>query len=186
MRTTLAAENKALAAAGIDAELVKMSARMEVLQRSLERKQAAFDARLSAHFDAVRATNGQPLNDKRNGAATLRQWERQNDALRSAQAGIEVTQAAIEREAETIERVAAVELPAAIQSRIDAGELSQRRKHPNTFFVTGVGKARIVLRPDGQVAHRYARCITDPEQRRVFARVYNAIHAETTAPEAAG
>lgn len=161
-----------------------MSARMEVLQRSLERKQAAFDARLSAHFDAVRATNGQPLNDKRNGAATLRQWERQNDALRSAQASIEVTQAAIEREAATIERIAAVALPEAIQSRIDAGELSQWRKHPTTFFVTGVEKARIVLRPDGQVAHRYARCITDPEQRRVFARVYNAIHAETTAPEA--
>lgn len=162
-----------------------MSARLELLQRSLERKQAAFDARLSAHFDAVRATNGQPLNDKRNGAATLRQWERHNDALRAAQASIEVTQAAIEREAATIERIAAVALPEAIQSRIDAGELSQWRKHPNTFFVTGVGKARIVLRPDGQVAHRYARCITDPEQRRVFARVYNAIHAETTAPEAA-
>lgn len=161
-----------------------MSARMEVLQRSLERKQAAFDARLAAHFDAVRATNGQPLNDKRNGAATLRQWERQNDALRTAQASIEVTQAAIEREAATIERVAAVELPAAIQSRIDTGELSQWRKYPNTFFVAGVEKARIVLLPDGQVAHRYARCITDPEQRLVFARVYNAIHAEITETEA--
>lgn len=161
-----------------------MSARMEVLQRSLERKQAAFDARLSAHFDAVRATNGQPLNDKRNCAATLRQWERQNDALRSAQASIEVTHAAIDREVATIERIAAVALPDAIQSRIDAGELSQWRKHPTTFFVTGVEKARIVLLPDGQVAHRYARCITDPEQRRVFARVYNAIHEETTAPEA--
>lgn len=162
-----------------------MSARMEVLKRSLERKQAAFDARLSAHFDAARATNGQPLNDKRNGAATLKQWDRQNNALRSAQAGIEATQAAIEREAATIERIAAVELPAAIQSRIDAGELSQWRKHPHTFFVAGVEKARIVLLPDGRVAHRYVRCIPDPEQRRVFARVYNAIHAETTAKEAA-
>lgn len=160
-----------------------MSARLAVLHRSLERKQAAFDARLAAHFDSVRATNGQPLNDKRNGAVTLRQWERQNDALRSAQASIEVTQAAIEREAATIERIAAVELPAAIQSRIDTGELAQWRKHPNTFFVGGVEKARIVLLPDGQVAHRYARCIPNPEQRRVFACVYNAIHAEITAPE---
>lgn len=161
-----------------------MSARLELLQRSLERKQAAFDARLSAHFDAVRATNGQPLNDKRNGTATLRQWERQNDALRAAQASIEVTQAAIEREAATIERVAAVELPKAIKSRIDTGVLSQWRKHPTTFFVAGVEKARIVLLPDGRVAHRYVRCIPDPEQHRVFARVYNAIHEETTAPEA--
>ena len=154
-----------------------MSARLELLQRSLERKQAAFDARLSAHFDAVRATNGQPLNDKRNGAATLRQWERHNDALRAAQASIEVTQAAIEREAATIERVAAVELPAAIQSRIDAGELSQWRKHPTTFFVTGVEKARIVLLPDGQVAHRYASQIKDAAQHKVFAKTYNALRA---------
>lgn len=161
-----------------------MSARMEVLQRSLERKQAAFDAQLAAHFDAVRATNGQPLNDKRNGAATLRQWERQNDALRSAQAGIEVTQAAIERESVTLSRVASVDLPAAIRELIDLGVLIQWRKHPTTFFVAGVDKARIVLRPDGQVAHRYVRCIPDPEQRRVFARVYNEIYAETTTTEA--
>lgn len=160
------------------------SPRLRVLKASLAKKQARFDERIGQHFAAVRAANGQPLNDKRNGESTMKKWERQNDALRSAQAGIEVTQAAIEREAATIERVAAVELPAAIQSRIEAGELSQWRKHPTTFFVAGVEKARIVLLPDGQVAHRYARCITDPEQRRVFARVYNAIHAEITETEA--
>lgn len=154
-----------------------MSARLELMQRSLERKQAAFDARLSAHFDAARATNGQPLNDKRNGESTMKKWERQNDALRSAQAGIEVTQAAIEREAATIERVTAVELPAAIQSRIEAGVLSQWRKHPTTFFVTGVGKARIVLLPDGQVAHRYASQIKDAAQHKIFAKTYNELRA---------
>lgn len=154
-----------------------MSARMDVLQRSLERKQAAFDARLSAHFDAVRATNGQPLNDKRNGASTLKKWERQNDALRSDQESIEVTRSAIEREVATIERIAAVALPEAIQSRIDAGQLSQWRKHPTTFFVTGVDKARIVLKPDGSIAHRYASQIQDAAQYKVFAKTYNALRA---------
>lgn len=156
---------------------VQDSHRLRVLKASLAKKQAAFDARLAVHFDAVRATNGQPLNDKRNGVATLRQWERQNDALRSAQAGIEVTQAAIEREAATIERIAAVGLPAAIQSRIDTGELVQWSKHPTTFFVTGVEKARIVLLPDGQVAHRYASQIKDAAQHKVFAKTYNALRA---------
>lgn len=164
---------------------VLTSPRLRVLEESLAKKQAQFDERLAQHFADVRSANGQPLNDKRNGAATLRQWERQNDALRAAQASIEVTQAAIEREAATIERVAAVELPKAIKSRIDTGVLSQWRKHTTTFFVAGVEKARIVLLPDGRVAHRYVRCIPDPEQHRVFARVYNAIHAEITETEVA-
>ncbi len=164
---------------------VLTSPRLRVLEESLAKKQAQFDERLAQHFADVRSANGQPLNDKRNGVATLNKWERQNDALRAAQASIEVTQAAIEREAATIERVAAVELPKAIKSRIDTGVLSQWRKHPTTFFVSGVEKARIVLLPDGRVAHRYVRCIPDPEQHRVFARVYNAIHAEITETEVA-
>ncbi|MGN6746881.1 hypothetical protein, partial [Neisseria sp. P0024.S002] len=58
------------------------SRRMEILQQSLAKKQAAFDKRLQNHFDDVLSANGQPLNDKRNGQATLNRWERQNDGLR--------------------------------------------------------------------------------------------------------
>ena len=73
------------------------SRRMEILQQSLVKKQAAFDKRLQNHFDDVLSANGQPLNDKRNGQATLNRWERQNDGLRSADKEIEKTQRAIER-----------------------------------------------------------------------------------------
>ena len=54
------------------------SKRMEVLQRSLEKKQTKFDRQLQKHVDDVRGANGQPLNDKRNGRATLNRWEKQN------------------------------------------------------------------------------------------------------------
>lgn len=163
---------------------VQDSPRLRVLKASLEKKQARFDERIGQHFAAVRAANGQPLNDKRNGASTLKKWAKQEDALRSLQEGIETTSRAIERERSAIARAAEVDLPDAIKRGIADGLLIQWRKHPTTFFVAGVEKARIVLLPDGQVAHRYARCITDPEQRRVFARVYNAIHAEITETEA--
>ena len=65
------------------------SRRMKILQQSLVKKQAAFDQRLQNHFDDVRSANGQPLNDKRNGQATLNRWERQNDGLRTADKEIE-------------------------------------------------------------------------------------------------
>lgn len=71
------------------------SRRMEILQQSLAKKQAAFDIRLQNHFDDVLSANGQPLNDKRNGQATLNRWERQNDGLRTANKEIEKTQRAM-------------------------------------------------------------------------------------------
>lgn len=157
-----------------------MSRRLEILQRSLERKTEAMDAKIGAHFESVRSANGQPLNDKRNGRATMAGWERQNDAIRSVADGIEKTKAAIEREQSAIDRVeaAAASLPEPVKREIAAGLLTQWRKHPRTFFVAGVDKARIVLLDDGRLAHRYAASITDAGQRRTFARTFNALSKE--------
>jgi len=157
-----------------------MSKRLEILNRSLERKIEAMDAKIGAHFDSVRSANGQPLNDKRNGRATMASWDRQNDAIRSIADGIEKTKAAIEREQAKILRVESVadSLPGPIKREIAAGLLTQWRKHPRTFFVAGVDKARIVLLDDGRLAHRYAASITDADQRRTFARTYNALSKE--------
>ena len=158
-----------------------MSARLAVLEASLTKKQAHFDAKLSAHFASVASANGQPLNDKRNGAKTLARWEDQNASLRRANEGIARTENAMERERSALARAAVVAdtLPAAIAARLADGSLAQWRKHPTTFFVPGVDKARIVLL-DGakQVAHRYVSSITDPEQRRVFARAFNTLSTE--------
>ena len=47
-----------------------MTKRLDILKASLEKKEAAMDAKISEHFATVKEANGQPLNDKRNGAAT--------------------------------------------------------------------------------------------------------------------
>lgn len=154
------------------------NARLRVLERSLERKTALFDQNLGSHFSAVKAANGQPLNDKKNGASTLSRWEKQDDALRRLAEGIEKTKRAIERETSALERASSVLLPAAVQSRLAMGLLTQWRRHPTTFFVAGVDKARIVLLPDGTVGHRYTKTISDPVQWRTFAKVFNELSRE--------
>lgn len=157
-----------------------MSKKLERLKASLEKKNQIFDEKLQIHFDEVAKTNGQPLNDKRNGAATINRWERQNNALHSIDESIERTKEAIERE-ENAERVIAYVnevIPAEILKLVDSGELIQWRKHPTTFFVSGVEMARIVWDEKRKVvAHRYANELTDPEQRKKFVRIYNALNA---------
>lgn len=156
-----------------------MSKRLEILEASLAKKKAAFDARLQDHFDTVASSNGQPLNDKRNGQATLNAWDRQSESLRTLDNGIEKTTAAIEREKQKIAYVEVVSetLPAMLLEKVATGELVQWRKHPHTFFVPGVEKARIVwLEDKKQVAHKFVSSINDPEQRKVFARTYNDLY----------
>ena len=48
-----------------------MSKRLEILKNSLVKKEQQFNEKLQTHFDTVKQSNGQPLNDKRNGQATL-------------------------------------------------------------------------------------------------------------------
>lgn len=157
-----------------------MSKKLERLKASLEKKNQIFDEKLQNHFDAVAQTNGQPLNDKRNGAATINRLERQNDALRNLKESIEKTRNAIERE-EDIEcgiDYANETIPQEIMRLVESGELIQWRKHPTTFFVSGVDRARIVWDEKRKVvAHRYANELIDSEQRKKFVRIYNALNA---------
>ncbi|RPD90192.1 hypothetical protein EGK75_01960 [Neisseria weixii] len=153
------------------------SRRMEILQQSLADKQAAFDERLQAHFDDVKSANGQPLNDKRNGQATMNRWERQNDGLRSMQESIEKTQRAIEREQYKIDKVAGTKIPEYLKPLLESGEISQWRKYPNRFFVKGVEKARIIWFEDKQeFGYSHIQGIP-PEQRLLFKETYGKIRA---------
>lgn len=158
-----------------------MATRLEILKASLEKKKAKFDEKLDNHIATVKQANGQPLNDKRNGQATLNKWERQNDALRNQQKEIEKTERAIEREegiAAGVEHVRNI-LPTSIVSLIDSGVLVQWRKHPNTFFVDGVEKARIVWDFKKKVlAHKYLTAITDKEQYAKFRDVFNELRKQ--------
>lgn len=154
---------------------VRDSRRLEILQQSLEKKQAEFDGRLQAHFDDVKSANGQPLNDKRNGRATFDRWERQNDGLRTMQTEIEKTQRAIEREQHKIDRVARTPIPDFLKPMLESGEISQWRKYPNRFFVKGVEKARIIWFEDKQTFGYSHIQGLPPEQRSLFKEAYDKI-----------
>lgn len=117
--------------------------RIEILEASLRKKEAEFDASLSAHIADVCSSNGQPLNDKRNGFATIRRWERQDESLRKKKEGIEKTKEAIARERRAIARVQSSEFPDLVKELIDSGKLTIWRKFPKFIFVNGVEKARI-------------------------------------------
>ena len=155
-----------------------MTQRLEILKASLAKKEAKFDEKINEHFATVGQANGQPLNDKRNGAATFNKWEKQNQSLRNLKEGIEKTKRAIEVEERKIADIEHSKdfIPAEILTLVESGELNQWRKHPFTFFVPGVDKARIVWDGKNQcVAHRYVSQIPDKEQHKKFAKVYNSL-----------
>lgn len=133
-----------------------MTSRLEVLQNSLIKKQEAFDKALQSHMDDVKSGNGQPMNDKRNGRATMSRWDKQNDRLRKLREEIEKTKIAIDNEQFKVNRIATTNdtLPQVLLEKVASGELKQWPKHPSFFFVTGVDKARIQYR-DGKLWASY-------------------------------
>lgn len=155
-----------------------MTKRLEILKKSLAKKEAELQRRFDVHFATVKQANGQPLNDKRNGQATLNKWDKQNAAIRNQQAEIEKTKRAIEFEEGKISNVNHVNtfIPAEILALVESGELVQWRKHPYIFFVKGVDKARIWWDEKRKaVAHKYAYTLTDKEQRSKFVKIYNEL-----------
>jgi len=157
-----------------------MSKRLEILKGSLIKKEQLLNDKFKNHFETVKQANGQPLNDKRNGQATLNKWERQNESIRSQKESIKKTKRAIEIEKGKILEVEHTNtfIPAEILELVKNGELKQWRKHPTTFFVPDVDKARIVWDNKRKVvAHRYAYLITEQEQRSKFVKIYNTLNS---------
>jgi hypothetical protein len=153
--------------------------RLDILRASLEKKQAKFYEKLNGHFADIRSANGQPLSDKRNGFSTMRRWDRQNDILSRLQKDIEKTKTAIEREESKIKCINHNRnaMPEEIQNLIDNGTLKQWGKYPHIMFVEGVDKARIIWDDKKKlVMHKFASSITDAEQRKKFAQIYNSLH----------
>ena len=155
-----------------------MAKRLDILRASLEKKEALFNQKLQEHFDTVKQANGQPLNDKRNGRATLDKWDKQSDGLRNIENGIQRTKEAIEREEMKISLANSVELPDFIKRAIDEGLITQWRKFPRFFFVTGVKHGRIVLdEKTGLIAHRYLSKVAK-EEYPVFRDVFNKLNRQ--------
>ncbi|MGJ0636818.1 hypothetical protein [Xenorhabdus bovienii] len=158
-----------------------MSKRLEILKSSLVKKEAKFNDRLQNHFDTVKQANGQPLNDKRNGRATLNKWEKQNASLRTLEDGIQKTKYAIEREESKIALAESVNLPAYIENAINAGLITQWRKFPRFFFVNGVKGGRIVLdEKTGLISHRYLSKVSK-EEYPIFRDVFNSLNKQSKA-----
>lgn len=156
-----------------------MTKKLEILKASLKKKEAMFNQKLNNHIATVKQANGQPLNDKRNGRATLNKWESQNNSLKSLQLEIEKTKQAIEIETAKIKNVEHVQniLPSEIIDLINTGTLIQWRKYPNMFFVEGVEKARIIWNDKKRnVEHKYFNLVIDIEQRKKFANIFNQLH----------
>ncbi|EMD1846546.1 hypothetical protein VQV40_000822 [Salmonella enterica] len=155
-----------------------MSTRLEILKASLAKKESLFNERLQQHFDTVKQSNGQPLNDKRNGRTTLNKWDKQSDGLRALQDSIQRTKDAIEREEIKIALVESVDIPDFMHQAIDEGLISQWRKHPRFFFVTGVKHGRIVLDEEtGKIAHRYLSKVSK-EEYPTFRDVFNKLNKQ--------
>jgi len=164
-------------------EIVKKS-RSEVLQASLEKKKQKFSDKFDQHLADIRQTNGQPLNDKRNGQSTMNRWEKQNSGLRTQDEVIKKTERAIDRENGIVSGVqeANKDMPTSIAKHIEAGTLTQWRKYPNRFFVPGVDKARIVWDPKKQeITHSHTGEVTDKDQWKKFANTYNQLRADLKA-----
>lgn len=154
--------------------------RLDILKASLEKKEAKFNNMLDSHIADVKRANGQPLNDKRNGASTMHRWDKQNDALSRQQKEIEKTKLAIEYEENKQRFIARNKegMPKEIADLIADGTLKQWGKYPHIMFVNGVDKARIIWDNKKKlVTHKFASSISDKEQRSKFAKVYNSLHA---------
>jgi hypothetical protein len=154
-----------------------MSKRLEILKASLIKKEAELAKRISENMATVRETNGQPLivkMGKQSVRSHVARVERQNNAIRTLTESIEVTKRAIEVEGNKMASVAACELPDALTQAVKDGLITQWRRFPNTFFVVGVEKGRIVWK-DRELWHRYGNEIPTIEQRRLFNQVYSTL-----------
>lgn len=148
--------------------------RLEILENSLIKKKDEFNKKLQEHFDTVAKSNGQPLNDKRCGASTIRKWDKQSESLRSLEDSIKKTENAIEIEKSKIRGVELTneEIPNEILDLVKDGTLTQWRKYPNRFFVNGVDKARIIWDLKTKtLKYQYANRITNKEQYNKFRSV---------------
>lgn len=162
-----------------------MTKRLEILKKSLEKKTDKFDEKLKERYDLQRLTNGQPMNDKRNGAAFFKKCEQKEESLRSINNEIEKTKKAIEKEEFKIDgcKNTLDGLPDFLNDFLTSGAITQWRKFPNRFFVTGGGKARIIFEADKKTKElklfhsHYNRENCTQEEGQIFKNVYNEIYS---------
>ncbi len=120
--------------------------RLEILQNSLINKKANLDVFFEDLYSHQRLTNGQPMNDKRNGGTWFKRHDQLNNKIANQFKEIEKTENAIEREQSKIDNYSDIEkdLPQPILDLIQSGTLVQWKRYPNTFFIQGLDTVRLV------------------------------------------
>jgi hypothetical protein len=147
----------------------------------LARKEDELNRRFDNQFEHQRKTNGQPMNDKRNGRAWFNKKDKLDQAIGKQMEEIEKSKAYIKR---LEERVAFLEkwekeLPAPLLEATLAGRLNQWKRHPRMFFVEGVEKARIVWNSDTKtIGATYVKQIPSKEQYAIFRDTFNGLRKE--------
>jgi len=123
-----------------------MTKRLNILKNSLEKKENLLNDKINNLYADVRQANGQPMNDKRNGHATMKRWDNKEQAIYNQINEINKTKEAIEKEESKIAYVEAIkqELPQCIINYIESGKITQWRKYPNRFFVPNGGRSRLI------------------------------------------
>tara|TARA_R110000868_G_scaffold17344_1_gene76390 strand:- start:48340 stop:48816 length:477 start_codon:yes stop_codon:yes gene_type:complete len=149
--------------------------KLEILKNSLDRKESVLNQKFDSHFVDVKHGNGQPMNDKRNGQATMSRWEKQSDSIRNQLKEIEKTKRAIEIEETKIFGCENIleNLPQAFLDCLESGELTQWRKFPNRFFVKNGGRGRIIWE-NKKLFCSYVPEVGTPE-REFFAACFNKL-----------
>jgi len=154
--------------------LIEKKTRLDILKNSLEKKKQVLDSRYDAYFEDVKRGNGQPMNDKRNGQATLNRWDRKSNSIRSAEEAIKVTEEAIikhEYREKAIERTKSI-LPAPLLDSLTSGDIRQWHRFPNYFFVKGVEKGRFFWDTKTKcIRLKYMSQIPNKEQKDLFISV---------------
>jgi len=151
-----------------------MTKRLEILKQSLIKKEQELEAKFEVRFDHQKITNGQPMNDKRNGFSWFAKSEKLDNAIRNQMASIEKTKEAIAKEEQKISQCQDVKevLPCAILKAIENGLITQWRKFPNRFFVVGVEKGRLIWnKKENKLQYSYASSIPNNEQFQIFRKV---------------
>ena len=150
--------------------------RLELLEKSLEKKEKELDRRFDNCFDHIKQTNGQPMNDKRNGKAFFNKVEKNDNAIRNQMESVKKTKNAIDREKSRLnykEKVIAdrVHLPQVVQDLINDGTLNQWMIYPDYFFVNGIEKFRINIKQkktkkaDWTFFHKFGNTVASKEDR---------------------
>lgn len=151
-----------------------MSKRLKILKESLIKKEKKLEARFESRFNHQKITNGQPMNDKKNGRSWFANSEKLDNAIRNQMASVEKTKEAIIKEEQKISYCQDVKeiLPSAILKAIESGLITQWRKFPNRFFVVGVEKGRLIWNSkENKLQYSYASSIPTNEQYQVFKKV---------------